>query len=73
MKNHDTLFIHPEDNNNLNYWSKKWGVSSRQLTDAILDTGSIRTSDVKDYLRKRVYFYSPLFGIWNVIKAKFIH
>lgn len=73
MKNYDTHFIHPEDSGNLNYWSKKWGVSSRQLTDAILDTGSIKTTELKDYLRRNVYFYSPLFGIWQSLKNKFIH
>jgi hypothetical protein len=73
MKAQDTHFIHPEDMNNLNYWSKKWGVTSRQLTDAILNTGSIRTTELKNYLRKNVYYYSPLFGIWKLIKDKFIH
>jgi hypothetical protein len=73
MKTQDTHYIHPEDLNNLNYWSKKWGVTSRQLTDAILNTGSIRTTELKDYLRKNVYYYSPLFGIWKLIKDKFIH
>jgi hypothetical protein len=73
MKTQDTHYIHPEDLSNLNYWSKKWGVTSRQLTDAILNTGSIRTAELKAYLRKNVYYYSPLLGIWKIIKAKFIH
>jgi hypothetical protein len=73
MKTQDTHYIHPEDLSNLNYWSKKWGVTSRQLTDAILNTGSIRTAELKAYLRKNVYYYSPLLGIWKLIKAKFIH
>ncbi len=73
MKTQDTHYIHPEDLSNLNYWSKKWGVTSRQLTDAILNTGSIRTTELKEYLRKNVYYYSPLLGLWKLIKDKFIH
>lgn len=73
MKTQDTQHIHPEDQSNLQYWSKKWGITSRQLTDAILDTGSIRTTDLKEYLRKKVYLSSSLFGIWTIIRNKFSH
>ena len=73
MKAQDTQHIHPEDVNNMQYWSKKWGITSRQLSDAILDTGSIRTADLKEYLRKKVYFSSSLSGIWNLIRNTFNH
>jgi hypothetical protein len=73
MKAQDTHYIHPEDLNNLRYWSKKWGITSRQLTDAILDTGSIRTADLKEYLRKKVYASSFLSGLGNLLRNKFNH
>jgi hypothetical protein len=59
----DTKFIHPEDFNNLNYWTKKWGVSLHQLKDAILYTGSLNTDAIKTYLRKDSFFYHPLIGL----------
>jgi len=70
MKTFDADFIHPEDTNNLNYWTKKWGVSLRQLNDAILYTGSLNTERVKDYLKKDIWYYSPVLGLWKMIKTK---
>lgn len=51
MKTQDHTLIHPEDSSNIHYWTKKWGVSNRQLNDAILDTGSLNPSRIRDYLR----------------------
>lgn len=69
MKTKDTL-IHPEDSNNLHYWTKKWGVSVRQLNDAILDTGSVDSNRVKEYLKKDIWYYSPLTGFINLLRIK---
>ena len=46
-------FIHPEDDNDVAYWTHKWGVNARQINDAILETGSIRTKDIRDVLIKK--------------------
>ena len=70
MKTQDTEFIHPEDINNLNYWTKKWGVSARQLNDAILYTGSLNTTRIKNYLKKDLWYYSPVLGFWKLLKTK---
>jgi uncharacterized protein DUF3606 len=70
MKTQDADFIHPEDVSNLNYWTKKWGVSMRQLNDAILYTGSLSTTRIKDYLKKDTWYYSPVPGLWKMIKNK---
>ena len=45
--------IRPEDQNDLAYWTRKWGVNARQINDAILETGSIRLEDIKYVLRKK--------------------
>jgi hypothetical protein len=45
--------IHPEDQNDLAYWTRKWGVNAREINDAILETGSIRLQDIKNVLRKK--------------------
>jgi|GEM_PF-2396061 len=54
--------IHPEDQNDLAYWTNKWGVNARQINDAILETGSIRMEDVKNVLIKKGAFGS--FSLW---------
>jgi hypothetical protein len=60
MEPTDTQFIHPEDFNNLRYWTRKWGVSLHQLNDAILYTGSLKADQIRTYLRKDSYLYHPL-------------
>lgn len=45
--------IHPEDQNDLAYWTRKWGVNVRQINDAILETGSVRLEDIRNVLRKK--------------------
>lgn len=69
MKAKDTL-IHPEDNNNILYWTKKWGISSRQLSDVILHTGSVNPVQLKAYLKRDIWYYAPLFGLLRVLKIK---
>lgn len=66
----DTL-IHPEDNSNIIYWTKKWGVTRRQLSDAILHTGSVNPLRIKEYLKKDLWYYSPLAGLFRILKLKF--
>lgn len=61
--------IHPEDRANLQYWTRKWGVSHRQLNDAILYTGSLNTTTVKEYLRRDSWLYHPVTGIREMTKA----
>lgn len=69
MKSQDNL-IHPEDNSNLNYWTKKWGVSIHQLNDAILYTGSLNPVRVKEYLRKDVWYHLPFFGLTRFFRNR---
>lgn len=45
--------IHPEDYNDLIYWTKKWGVSIKQIHAAILETGSLKSKDIKNSLNKK--------------------
>ena len=45
--------IHPEDNNDLAYWTKKWGVNVRQINNAIIETGSINLQDIKRVLKEK--------------------
>ncbi|MES2761151.1 MAG: hypothetical protein V4677_03050, partial [Bacteroidota bacterium] len=44
--------IHPEDTNEVKYWTKKWDVNVRQIYDAILETGSVKLTDIRKALHK---------------------
>lgn len=67
MKAKDIL-IHPEDSSNILYWTKKWGISTRQLSDAILHTGSTNSIQLKNYLKKDIWYYAPFFGLLRLLK-----
>ena len=69
MKPKNTI-IHPEDTNNLVYWTRKWGVTIQQLNNAILDTGSVDLLQVKKHLKKDIWFYSPLTGLFKMLRLK---
>ncbi len=69
MKTKDAL-IHPEDAVNLLYWTKKWGVSIQRLHDAILYTGSVNPTKVKEYLKKDTRHYSPIAGLFKIFGPK---
>lgn len=69
MKQFDTNQIHPEDTNNLFYWAKKWGVSTRQLNEAILYTGSLNVEEVKIYLKKDNWMYHPVKCLKAVVRT----
>ncbi len=69
MKVKDTL-IHPEDSSNILYWTKKWGISARQLSDAILHTGSVSPARLKEYLKQDIWYYAPFFGLLRFLKIR---
>lgn len=56
------LIIHPEDKNDLAYWTKKWGVNVTQINEAIIDTGSLKLQDIKNRLIKRGEIWN--FSYW---------
>ncbi len=60
--------IHPEDQNDLAYWTHKWGVNTRQINDAILETGSTRMEDIKYVLIKNGSLKSLSFWLQNFFK-----
>jgi len=64
-------FIHPEDAGNIVYWTKKWGVSIQQLHEAILYTGSLNSEKVKAYLKKDIWYYSPVGGLIKFFRTTF--
>jgi len=67
MKIRDNM-VHPEDGNNINYWTKKWGVTSFQLNDAILYTGSLNPERLKEYLKKENWLHAFFFALKRLFK-----
>lgn len=61
--------IHPEDQNDLAYWTRKWGVNTRQINDAILETGSTRLEDIKYVLIKKGSLGSLAFWLHKFFKG----
>jgi hypothetical protein len=57
--------VHPEDSNNMLYWTRKWNISLRELSDAILNTGSVRVSELNTYLRSRMGEQSLWYSLRN--------
>ncbi len=63
--------IHPEDYSDLVYWTKKWGVSIKQIHTAILETGSLKPRDIKNTLNKKgelgklSFWIYRVFGSWS--------
>lgn len=72
MNTRGNKFIYPEDTNSVIYWKNKLGITTRELYDAILYTGSTNVDDVKSYLKKQASYYSPMFGLWQSVKNKMV-
>lgn len=63
MRTATNQFIYPDQKGQIEYWSKKWNVTYKQLSDAILETGSLKKQDIAHYLiDKKANLYS--FGLW---------
>lgn len=45
------------------YWLNKWGISSKQLSEAIIETGSIDADRIREFLVKKGVLIS-VFGLF---------
>jgi len=48
----DRSQIDANQSDELQYWTKKFNISSEQLTDAIMSTGSTNVQEIQDYLKR---------------------
>lgn len=64
--------IYPSDNDQVIFWTKKWGISAKQLNDAILETGSVNVKEIKHYLCRKGILFS-MYQIQNYIKIQFFN
>jgi len=44
--------INPNEEQELAYWTGKFKITSEQLTDAIMSTGSTNVTEIRDYLKR---------------------
>ena len=63
------LIIHPEDSNDLAYWTRKWGVNVKQINAAIVESGSINLQVIKSVLKKKGEISSLSFWINKLFKG----
>jgi hypothetical protein len=61
--------IYPGENSEVFYWTRKWGISKAELYEAMLQTGSLRTNDLRNYLKRKKLQYS-FAGILQFIKLR---
>ena len=52
------MFIYPGETEQVSFWTKKWGITSAQLNEAILETGSVRVNEIKSYLIAKGFVFS---------------
>ncbi|HEY1040299.1 MAG TPA: hypothetical protein VGF30_12875 [Bacteroidia bacterium] len=43
----------PGDNASIVYWTKKWGVSTKEINAAILETGTLNAFRIENVLRRK--------------------
>jgi hypothetical protein len=50
--------LYPGDREQVFLWTKKWGITDEQLTEAIIETGSVHTKVLKRHLVKKGLIFS---------------
>ena len=56
-RTHDEI-LYPADRDRIQNWIRKWKISDEQLTEAILETGSIHSRVLEEYLVKKGAIFS---------------
>jgi hypothetical protein len=60
--------IHPEDSKEMQHLADKWGITLRQLNEAIVDTGSIDVKKLKMHLKEKGVIQIPFIAWLNSIR-----
>ena len=70
MNIQNDTYIHLEDIDNVIYWSNTLGISRQDLNEIILQTGSIRIKDIKEYIWKHPSYNSSIADLWQAVLNK---
>lgn len=60
-----TQYINIDD---VDYWTKKWGVNSQQINSAIIETGSINLHEIKNVLKQKGQVGKIYYWIKKILK-----
>ena len=63
--------IYPGDREQVQYWTRKWGITKEQLNEAIIETGSISSERIKNHLVSKGIIFS-FFGLLKRARQLFI-
>lgn len=55
---HKKKLIYFEDNDHFCFWTKKWGITIKQLNESIIETGSININKIRRDLAKKGFLFS---------------
>ena len=69
MEATSSVFIRAEDPADLSRWARKWSISEKDLRDAILHTGSLDVSKLKEYVHRDRWIYHPFSSTARFLKA----
>ncbi len=50
--------IYPGNHYQVAFWTRKWGITIDQLNEAIIETGSIKPPEIKNYLIEKGILFS---------------
>ena len=65
----DQQYVHPEEEGNVRYWSKKWGVSPSDLHRAIIETGTLNAGALKEKVHERSWRHHPLRATMKALRS----
>ncbi len=53
-------YINPLEANDVQYWTRKWDITPKELNNAILETGSNNINILKENLKSKGLYLFPL-------------
>jgi hypothetical protein len=64
--------INPAEHAELWYWSEKWGISIKELENAIIDTGKTDVKTLRRFLMQKNQFYFLVRNFIGTLKTPFM-
>lgn len=69
MEAGNILYVRPESPADISRWARKWGITEKELYDAILHTGCLDSGKLKEYVHRDKWIYHPVSGTAKLLKA----
>jgi hypothetical protein len=65
------VLLFPWERGQVKFWTEKWGITKEQLNEAIVQTGSIRISEIRKYLIRKGTLFSYTEWFRNMLGKRF--